>query len=83
MTIKRVLITGLTGFVGSHLADYIIQNHPDVKIVGLVRWRSPKDNIRHILHNNIVYNNIVLEYGDLADYSSLKNILSKHRPNVI
>ena len=28
---KRVLITGITGFVGSHMADYILENVPDVK----------------------------------------------------
>ncbi len=36
----RVLITGITGFVGSHLADYILENHPEVKLYGLMRWRS-------------------------------------------
>ncbi|MCS7184302.1 MAG: GDP-mannose 4,6-dehydratase, partial [bacterium] len=40
----RVLITGITGFVGSHLADYILENHKDVEIYGIKRWRSSKDN---------------------------------------
>jgi nucleoside-diphosphate-sugar epimerase len=26
--IDKVLITGITGFVGSHLADYILENSP-------------------------------------------------------
>jgi nucleoside-diphosphate-sugar epimerase len=39
----RVLITGITGFVGSHLADYILENHPEVKLFGLIRWRSPME----------------------------------------
>jgi len=37
----KVLITGITGMVGSHLADYILENHPSVEIHGIVRWRSP------------------------------------------
>lgn len=45
----RVLITGITGFVGSHLADYILENHPQVEVAGLVRWRSPKDHIESIM----------------------------------
>lgn len=77
MKIKKVFITGITGFVGSHLADYILANHPNIKIVGFVRWRSPKDNIKHIL------NKIHLEYGDLADLPSIKAALTKHRPDVI
>ena len=75
--IKKVLITGITGFVGSHLADYILANHPNIKIIGFARWRSPKDNINHILDK------IHLEYGDLADLSSLKAALAKHKPDAI
>jgi len=74
---KNILITGITGFVGSHLADYILAEFPDVQILGLVRWRSPKDNIKDIL------NKITLCYGDLLDLSSLETILGKHRPDVI
>ncbi|MCK4500712.1 GDP-mannose 4,6-dehydratase, partial [Candidatus Babeliales bacterium] len=55
--INSVLITGITGFVGSHLADYILEKHPKVKIMGLARWRSPTDNISHILDK------ITLMYG--------------------
>ena len=77
MKIKKVLITGITGFVGSHLADYILAEHPDVQITGLVRWRSPKDNIRGIL------NKVTLCYGDLVDIPSLKATLNDHRPDAI
>ncbi|OGG62773.1 GDP-mannose 4,6-dehydratase [Candidatus Kaiserbacteria bacterium RIFCSPHIGHO2_02_FULL_59_21] len=72
-----VFITGLTGFVGSHLADYILANAPEYTIVGLVRWRSPKDNIRHILDK------VILEYGDMTDLPSIRAALEKHRPEFI
>jgi len=75
--INKVLITGITGFVGSHLADYILANFPEVQIFGLARWRSPTDNIRHILDK------ITLEFGDLLDLPSLKTILSRQKPDVI
>lgn len=74
---SKVLITGITGFVGSHLADYILDNFPEIQIAGLARWRSPKDNIRHILDR------ITLESGDLLDLPSLKTILSRQKPDVI
>jgi len=74
----RVLITGITGFVGSHLADYILANHPEVAIYGLVRWRSPMDNLKHIAPNKLN-----LHYGDLVDLSSLIGILKEVRPDVI
>jgi len=75
--INKVLITGITGFVGSHLADYILAEFPNVQIVGLVRWRSPKDNIKHIL------NKIKLCYADLLDLPSLETLLDKEKPDVI
>lgn len=74
---EKVLITGITGFVGSHLAEYILKVSKNTKIYGLVRWRSPKDNILTIL------NRINLCYGDLEDYSSLEKILVSVKPDVI
>lgn len=74
---KKVLITGITGFVGSHLTDYILDNFPNIQILGLVRWRSPLDNIRHILDK------IQLCFGDLVDITSLKKPLMDHKPIII
>lgn len=73
----RVLITGITGFVGSHLVDYIIENHPETKIGGLRRWRSPMGNIEH------VRNKISLYDCDLRDLSSLIYLLKEINPEVI
>jgi len=33
----RAFITGITGMVGSHLADYLLA-HTDWDIIGLTRW---------------------------------------------
>jgi len=73
----RVLITGITGFAGSHLADYILENHPEVKLYGLIRWRSPMENILHI------QDKIELHQGDLKDIVSLKKCLSEIKPDRI
>ena len=43
----RVLITGFTGFVGSHLADYLVARG-DVEVFGTHRWRSRMDNVEHL-----------------------------------
>jgi GDP-4-dehydro-6-deoxy-D-mannose reductase len=40
----NVLITGITGFAGSHLVDYISENHSEVQIWGTRRYRSRMDN---------------------------------------
>ncbi len=73
----RILITGITGFVGSHLADYILENHPEVEIYGTRRWRSPLSNIEHILDK------IQLIDCDLADLPSLISLLRKVDPDKI
>lgn len=74
---SRVLITGITGFVGSHLADYILATEPGTEIYGLIRWRSPLDNIRHILDK------IILLQGDLNDLGSLERTLGISWPDRI
>ena len=43
----RVLITGFTGFVGSHLADYLVARG-DVEVFGTYRWRSRMENVEHL-----------------------------------
>jgi GDP-4-dehydro-6-deoxy-D-mannose reductase len=43
----RVLITGFTGFVGSHLADYLVARG-DVEVFGVHRWRSRLENVEHL-----------------------------------
>ena len=47
---KKALITGITGMVGSHLADFLLKN-TDLEIYGMCRWRSPLDNIQHLVEN--------------------------------
>lgn len=75
--VNKVLITGITGFVGSHLAEYILKKQKQTKVLGLLRWRSPKENITQILEK------LELCYGDLADPNSLKRILKNQKPDVI
>ncbi len=52
--ILKVLITGITGFVGSHLAEYILKQHPDCEIHGGSRWRSNLQNIRHLTGEDLL-----------------------------
>lgn len=73
----NVLITGITGFAGSHLADYILDNHPDVQVYGMIRWRSRMENIRHL------DGRINLMEADLKDMSSLKKCLAEVEPERI
>jgi len=44
----RVLLTGVTGFAGSHLAEFITARHSDVALYGTYRWRSRLDNLEDL-----------------------------------
>ena len=70
----RALITGITGMVGSHLADYLLEN-TDWDIYGMCRWRSPLDNVEHLLERANNKNRLYFLYGDLTDYISLVSVV--------
>ena len=48
MSKKSALITGITGMVGSHLADYLLDN-TDWEIHGFLRWDDRLDNLEHLI----------------------------------
>jgi GDP-mannose 4,6-dehydratase len=73
----KILITGITGFVGSHLAEYIVNLEESHEIYGLCRWRSPRENLK------FVYDKITLCDGDLCDLSSLIRHLDTIKPDII
>ncbi|MDD2866460.1 MAG: GDP-mannose 4,6-dehydratase [Candidatus Omnitrophica bacterium] len=75
---KKVLITGITGFVGSHLADYILSlNDKDIEIHGTRRWRSPLENIEHMMEK------LQLHYCELLDAKSVQDLVAAVRPDII
>ncbi len=73
----RALITGITGFAGSHLAEYLLEHQSQVEVFGTYRWRSPLDNIEGILDR------VELVETDLRDAASVRTTLDKVRPEVI
>ena len=73
----RILITGITGMVGSHLAEYALREHPEVEVHGLVRWRSPMVHLRE------VRDRVHLHEAELRDLHSLVRLLEEVRPDWI
>ena len=59
----KVLITGITGMVGSHLADFLLEN-TDWDIFGMCRWRSPLDNVEHLIDRANKKDRVYFIYGD-------------------
>ena len=71
----RALITGITGFVGSHLAEYLLSK--GVEVDGTYRWRSRMDNIEGIRHD------IGLIDCDVKDPFSVLQTLKKSNPDYV
>lgn len=79
---KTALITGITGMVGSHLADYLLE-HTDWEIYGMCRWRSPLDNISHLLPRINNKDQVHLVYGDLRDSISMQDVVKNSMPDYV
>ncbi len=73
----KVLITGITGFAGSHLVEYLLEHQPDVEIHGSVRWRSDMENIKHLVDK------ITLHETELQDYHSILKTIESVEPTFI
>ena len=76
------MITGISGMVGSHLADYLLE-HTDWDIVGMCRWRSPLDNVQHLLERANRHDRVSFLYGDLRDYIAIQNVVDQARPDYV
>lgn len=82
MGAPRALITGITGMVGSHLAEFLLE-HTDWEIVGMCRWRSPLDNLVNIAGRINSGDRASLLYGDLRDTMSINNVVAQARPDYV
>ena len=70
----RVLITGATGFVGSHLAEYLL-TVPGVEVYGLYRPRSRMDNLQDLKDKGSL--NILAENATITSASQMAKIISE------
>lgn len=82
MSKKKVLITGITGMVGSHLLDYLL-SETNWYIYGMIRWRSPLENIAHQIRQINAGDRVKLLYGDLRDTLAIEKVVSEARPDFV
>jgi GDP-4-dehydro-6-deoxy-D-mannose reductase len=74
---RRVLITGVTGFAGSHLVDHLLTRN-DCEIHGIWRWRSRTENIEHLKPGQVTFHEC-----DLRDATSAHDVIDRVRPDWI
>ncbi|MFA5054970.1 MAG: GDP-mannose 4,6-dehydratase [Dehalococcoidia bacterium] len=72
---KKALITGITGFAGSHLAEHLLGK--GIEVHGTDRWRSKRENIKNIKGDLHLVN------ADIRDGHSLDNVIKDIKPDYI
>ena len=70
----KVLLTGITGFIGSHVARQLVET--DCEVYGLVRERSSHWRIEDI------QSSLKLVQADLSDTETLKALIISLKPDV-
>lgn len=73
---KNILITGITGFTGSHLAELYL-GQADVQVHGTRKWRSDIDNVKHIADD------IIWHECDITDSHSVESVIKTVKPDII
>ena len=79
---KRVLVTGITGMVGSHLTDFLLEN-TDWDIYGLCRWNDNFEHLEHLFKRINSKDRVHLLYGDLNDLPSLLTAVENSNPDYV
>src|SRR3990172_8899908 len=72
----KALITGIGGFAGSHLADYILAN-TQAEVFGILRDMERDDNIHQ--HNG----KISLSYCEISEFQPVFKVIKETKPDII
>lgn len=82
---KTILITGVAGFIGSNLANRLLQEISNVHVIGIDSITDYYDiNIKkERLDSLIKYSNFTFIKGNIADKKEIDNIFINHSPTLV
>ena len=72
----RILITGATGFVGSHLIEYLLMSMDDASVYATQRRRSNIENVKHLLN----LPRVKWVTMDITDSHSVTRLMTECKP---
>ncbi len=73
--IRQVLVTGASGFIGSHLVEFLLKKK--IRVKAFVRYSSNSDINWLNNINNLKDKNLMILHGDIRDYDSINSALDK------
>jgi GDPmannose 4,6-dehydratase len=73
---KTAVISGVNGQLGQYLVKYLLDNEPEITVIGTVRHKSYDDQ-EYIFDKN----RIKFELMDLMDPHSIENLILKYKPD--
>ncbi|MGA2912019.1 MAG: GDP-mannose 4,6-dehydratase [Methanoregula sp.] len=77
---KKILITGISGFVGGHFVHYLTTHHNDLEIHGISRSKPAWDFIPGMPE---LSNNSHFHQADLMDITKIKSLIEEIQPDYI
>ena len=82
---KTILITGVAGFIGSNLANRLLQEISNVHVIGIDSITDYYDiNIKKERLNSLIkYSNFTFIKGNIADKKEIDNIFINHSPTLV
>src|SRR5512139_633293 len=77
---KKILITGISGFVGGHFVHHLITHHPDLEIHGISRSKPAWDFVPAVPE---LTRNSHFHQADLMDIPKIKSLIADIQPDYI
>ena len=82
---KNILITGVAGFIGSNLAERLLKENSNIKVIGIDNLNDYYDvTIKEYRLNKIKYNkNFCFIKGDISNKELVFDIFKEHKPDIV
>ena len=78
---KKFIVTGGAGFIGSNLLRLLVPKHPEYLFINLdkLTYAGNLYSLKDIEHNR----NCILEKGDIADPETIKGLFRRYTPDCV